>query len=155
MARLRWRASDRGGRTAASGFFPALAAISLAAGTGMSSAADGWITLFDTQLAMARSEELAQLFGHPRSGVQRRFEVCRAYFLGSSAESVGEFMEESHPLTTGSSSLYGRELWSGADCDPSRGCRSGGGGKGRSWRRASPFSSRLPKGRVGCPTNRT
>ena len=30
---------------------------------------------------MARSEELALLFGHPSSGVHRRFEVCRAYFL--------------------------------------------------------------------------
>jgi transposase len=30
---------------------------------------------------MARSEELAELFGHPRSGNHRRFEVCRAYFL--------------------------------------------------------------------------
>jgi len=55
----------------------------------MSSASDGWITLFDTQLAMARSEELAQLFGHPRSGVQRRFEVCRAYFLeGETAPAI-------------------------------------------------------------------
>jgi transposase len=30
---------------------------------------------------MARSEELAQLFGHPCGGIHRRFEVCRAYFL--------------------------------------------------------------------------
>jgi len=37
----------------------------------MSSASDGWITLLDTQLAMARSEELAQLFGHPSSGGQQ------------------------------------------------------------------------------------
>jgi len=47
----------------------------------MSNASDGWITLFDTHLAMARSEDLAQLFGEPSSGIHRRFEVCRAYFL--------------------------------------------------------------------------
>jgi len=47
----------------------------------MSSAFDGLITLFRTQLAMARSDELAGLFEHPNGSLHRRFEICRAYFL--------------------------------------------------------------------------
>lgn len=41
----------------------------------------GKTTLYYPQLSMARSETLAHLFEQPTGPVQRRFEVCRAYFL--------------------------------------------------------------------------
>ena len=47
----------------------------------MSGASDGLVTLIGTQLAMARSDELAALFEHPSGSVHRRFEICRSYFL--------------------------------------------------------------------------
>jgi transposase len=47
----------------------------------MSSPSDGLVTLIGTQLAMARSAELAGLFQQPSGSVQRRYEICRAYFL--------------------------------------------------------------------------
>ena len=41
---------------------------------------DGSTALFDTQFAMARSDQLKHLFEHPASPVHRRFEICRAYY---------------------------------------------------------------------------
>jgi hypothetical protein len=41
---------------------------------------DGNITLYYTQLIMARSEALARLFDQPFCAIHRRFEVCRASF---------------------------------------------------------------------------
>ena len=91
MVRLCLRAWGRGGRTADGRFFRGPTAVSLPVGTGISSASEGWITLFDTYLAMARSEELAQLFGCPGGGIHRRFEVCRAYFLErQTAQAIAE-----------------------------------------------------------------
>ncbi|HEX2987433.1 MAG TPA: hypothetical protein VHS06_04600, partial [Chloroflexota bacterium] len=41
--------------------------------------------------AMARSQELACLFQQPNSPVQRRYEICRAYFYeGSTADQLAE-----------------------------------------------------------------
>src|SRR5918992_5775573 len=41
---------------------------------------NGNITLYYTQLIMARSEALARLFDQPICAIHRRFEVCRASF---------------------------------------------------------------------------
>ena len=86
-------------RMAATGIFPEFCGDFVPGKRTMSSASDGLITLVDTQLAMARSDDLAALFEHPSGSVHRRFEICRAYFLeGRSAPAIAERFEL-HPGT--------------------------------------------------------
>ena len=86
---------------------------------------------------MARSQELARLFQQPDSPTQRRYEICRAYFLeGATAQQLAQ----QYQLHVGTVRAITRDFAS----DPDLSTFFLTGGQGQSPRPSAPRSRSVP-----------